>query len=1277
MEREQRNAIGSATQQLRKLLEREYAEQLDGVFDVRRSGEIAAQAGVHLDTQQRVVRTKVLAAVDYYQKQEATPAEAVTRFTRESAFTTLNRFVALKMLEARELVQQCISEGEDSSGYQEFIGFAPGVVDLGTGQGYRLYLESLFDELSAEIKVLFDRRDSASLLWPRHNVVDALLHELNAETLADVWDNDETIGWFYQFFNSKEERQQMRDESPAPRNSRELAVRNQFFTPRYVVEFLVDNTLTRTWSEMNPATPLLERCEYFVELEDERPARPIKDPRDFRVLDPACGSGHFLLYAFGILESMYRDAWQCGLAAEESAEPGLSEMYPTESELDLAIPTLILERNLFGIEIDRRAAQIGALALWLRAQRSWRETGIDASNRPAIRRTGIVVAEPMPGDPEMVDDFAESLDPPLLGTLFREIVDSLTLAGEMGYLLRAEVEVESAITRAKDAFVAQRLQPEVLPGLGCDSTGGAHDFAGLDEDSFFIEAEHRLLGALADYVSAAQGAQNALRRMFADDAAHGVALLEVLRERYDVVLMNPPFGDPVEGTFSWLKSHYSGFHNDIYASFLKRGLEMAPRGVVGAITSRSFLVAPRLEKIRSEVVAKYGRLMVDLGMGVMDDALVEAAAFTLGSHGGAPMIFIDAREGRHVAHDIETRSMDSFHEFRVPRSALGLLPKSIILYQLPGAVFRSLQSNRHLEPQYATAREGGKTFDNERFLRLRWEVSRAGSEWVNYAKGGPYAFGVSPTTLLVNWRDEGAELRAVNQQHNGSTSQVRQASKYWYRPGVTYSKRSSRGFSARLMPEGTIFSSKGPAVIPTNCDVSPYALVAILNCRTIRGLVALQANAAEYSTGSIKRLPWPELGRPGWHRVEELTAAACQRMAAILQHVDPSPYYVTPAVFSASDPLEGLRSELQSLDEVVSAQVRVALDIPDDEWTFDLVPPSTGWIEMADKLDAALGDPLEELWSWAFGVAIGRFSIPDERTPVEPPDPLGLPPVHPPAVIHPPQPNRVTLRSGAAGNRQAAKSMVAVLESVRGRIRALDPARAIDEAAIDSWIANRFFDLHLGRYTDSRRMAPVYWPIGTRSGSYVVWLYAHGVTGDSLFRLLADVVEPDLGIEQRRLEELTHEAGPNPSASQRKAIEAHETLVGEIKELRDSLDGVTPLWAPDLNDGIVTVLAPLWKLFAYHKSWSRELKKHWDKLAAGEYDWAHLAMHLWPERVILKCAQDRSLAIAHGLEDVFWVQDADNEGKWYSHPTSTTPIGQLIADRHNPVTTAALQRTTT
>src|SRR5262249_34178630 len=164
-----------------------------------------------------------------------TPAEAVKDYLRDAAFTILNRFVALKMLEARGLVQECITKGEQSSGYKEFCGMAPGLALLPDSAGYRLYIESVFDELSTEVKVLFDRRDPSSVLWPKRASFEQLLEILNASELAREWGEDEAIGWVYQFFNGQDERRKMRRESQAPRNGRELAVRNQFFTPRYVV----------------------------------------------------------------------------------------------------------------------------------------------------------------------------------------------------------------------------------------------------------------------------------------------------------------------------------------------------------------------------------------------------------------------------------------------------------------------------------------------------------------------------------------------------------------------------------------------------------------------------------------------------------------------------------------------------------------------------------------------------------------------------------------------------------------------------------------------------------------------------------------------------------------------------------------------------------------------------------------------------------------------------------------------------------------------------------
>jgi len=249
MDQSIRNKLQRATQDARGLLEREYAEQLEGTFDILPDGTILPEPGGHLDEYQRLVRGKLVDAVQHRIASAKQPAEAVDDYIREAAFTCLNRFVVLKMLEARDLVQQCVSKGDESAGFKEFTGLAPGLAEL-PDRGYRLYLESLLDELSIEVKVLFDRCDPASLLWPRSAALSSLVGIWNDTDLAGVWDQDETIGWVYQYFNSQEERRQMRDESSTPRNSRELAVRNQFFTPRYVVEFLTDNTLGRIWYEM-------------------------------------------------------------------------------------------------------------------------------------------------------------------------------------------------------------------------------------------------------------------------------------------------------------------------------------------------------------------------------------------------------------------------------------------------------------------------------------------------------------------------------------------------------------------------------------------------------------------------------------------------------------------------------------------------------------------------------------------------------------------------------------------------------------------------------------------------------------------------------------------------------------------------------------------------------------------------------------------------------------------------------------------------------------------
>jgi hypothetical protein len=187
---------------------------------------------------------------------------------------------------------------------------------------------------------------------------------------------------------------------------------------------------------------------------------------------------------------------------------------------------------------------------------------------------------------------------------------------------------------------------------------------------------------------------------------------------------------------------------------------------------------------------------------------------------------------------------------------------------------------------------------------------------------------------------------------------------------------------------------------------------------------------------------------------------------------------------------------------------------------------------------------------------------------------------------------------------------------------------------------NRFFDDHLKRYSKSRRQAPIYWPLSTASGSYTLWIYYHRLTDQMLYTCVVDFVDPKLKQVSEDVARLRQRT--SRSRDDERELTRLSDLERELKEFRTELLRLAPIWKPNLNDGVQITAAPLWKLFA-HRAWQRTLRETWEKLEAGDYDWAHLAMSFWPGRVLPKCTTDRSLAIAHDVEDLFWVED---NGKW-------------------------------
>jgi hypothetical protein len=570
------------------------------------------------------------------------------------------------MCEERGLVQECVRNGYDSKGFKLFDQTAAKLGGDTFGR-YSLFMQLLFDELAVDLGVLFDRFSLYGLLFPRESALKELLTLINANALAHIWAEDEAIGWVYQYFNSQEERQAMRKASAAPRNSRELAVRNQFFTPRYVVEFLTDNTFGRIWYEMRKGdTSLKEICRYLVRRpseiflgpdesapddvddasslsEQEKLKRPVyvehrkqKDPRDLKILDPACGSGHFLLYAFDLLGIIYREAWEDPESPDsEVTGASLREDFATLAELEAAVPELILRWNIYGVDIDPRAAQIAALSLWLRAQKAWQEQSVKTTDRPRIKKSNIVCSEPMPGEKEVLRDFSSRMKPTVLGQLVEVVFDKMQLAGEAGSLLKIEEEIQSAVEEARRQWQTgpRPEQVELFPDLAQPKQGEIQfDLTGVTRESFWTQAEERILKNLQAYAGEAEGAEHVGRRLFAEDAAQGFAFIDLCRNTFDVVLMNPPFGAASTKSKTYIGKAYPRSKNDLLASFVERGIDLLHRGsMLGAITSRTAFFLTSYQKWREGVVLGEARpsVMADLGHGVMDSAMVEAAAYVL------------------------------------------------------------------------------------------------------------------------------------------------------------------------------------------------------------------------------------------------------------------------------------------------------------------------------------------------------------------------------------------------------------------------------------------------------------------------------------------------------------------------------------------------------------------------------------------------------------------------------------------------------------------------
>jgi len=1361
-----RNRLQRFVSDARRVLETAFSRQLQNDFGLDpSSGSVTPLENLRQLTDAQRETARILRdTLAHYCASPGTDARAgLDRIVREQAFTVLNRLAALRMAEARGLLIESVSNGYQAKGFQLYMrltGAALGEM----GEAYKCYLFSVFDELAHDLPVLFHRYSTQGRLFPRESSLLELLSLINSEDVAQLWNEDETIGWIYQYFNSKDERKKMRDESAAPRNSRELAVRNQFFTPRYVVEFLTDNTLGQIWYEMTQGqTRLANQCRYLIRRPNERllkakensteqyikegltqeeilrqmvyvPNRPLKDPREIRMLDPACGSMHFGLYAFDLFEVIYQEGWELAQPDHPThwqAKESLAfahfmtwvSTFKSREDYSRQIPRLILEHNIHGIDIDPRAVQIAGLSLWLRAQRSWHDQGLRIQQRPLIQRSNIVCAEPMPGEERFLDEFIETHlsgtpEERLLGQLVRRVFEAMKLAGEAGSLLKIDEEIADSVGEAKQKWLAG---PRPIQGrlFSDGESQGVQQELGLDlfgitDTTFWDKAEELIYSALKAYSERAEQGGSYQRRLFAEDTVKGFAFIDLCRKRFDAVLMNPPFGESSKRAKQWIWDNYPETKNDLLASFCERGMELlVPNGKLGEISSRVAFFLKSFELWRKLVFkSNTFETLIDLGSKVLDDAMVEAACYVIAkaqsnasSNSTVFRLVTSADKSTELIDLINNTTHDC--KYSVEPDHASSLPNSPFIYWVSKTTIEAISSHQSLEPKYAIVRQGLGTGDNNRFIRLAWEVQQDliatqnitnddfymnfnnGKRWAYHVRSGSSQPWYSPLTLLLDWENQGSKLKELWRYKGETPSRYIPSENLYFKAGFSWTRRAFR-FIPYVIPKGCIPSASRYMAFPNQNQENNVLSLCASNLAT--AYMRFYGEKFEYPNflvDTLKDLPCVDFPDELSQQLSSLIKMEVNKRRNYYRNIEPYIDFTVPALvkeFSTAASSEWDPTSLLGHD--LDIQVAKSLGINSTQLDelekdiFDAVKVCTrNPIEdnaeggEDEDIESIYQNSIEEKWKtflmYSVGCAFGRWNIrlaTNEEHIHDLPDPFAPLPVCPPGQLKNEQGLPLTrvdekiLKSQNLWDYPIDIPWDGILVDDPGhpldietRVHRIfeiiwkdkcdsmerESCEVLGLKSLRDYFRKMtgFFAEHLKKYSKSRRTAPIYWPLSTPSGSYTIWIYYHSLSEQTLYTCINDFLEPRLrqvGEELIRL----RQGEIKRSQEDEKQFEQLQFFEQELSTFRDELHNLTNLpWKPNLNDGVEITAAPLWRFFHY-RPWQKALIANWGKLQMGDFDWSHIALTIWTKRVQEKCKSDKSLAIAHGLENLYIEPEA-------------------------------------
>jgi hypothetical protein len=1172
---------------------------------------------------------------------------------KQAAYTLLNRLVLLRLMESSgpsgaPLRSPAVLErGWESRGYADFRQLAPALARGEDTEGYAFLLRLVFEDLALDLPGLYGPAGIADLVPIPAATLRALVEALNAPELDSCWSDDMTLGWVYQYWNDPE-REALDDKlhGGGKVEPHEIASKTQMFTERYMVDWLLQNSLGPLWMALcrkHSWIPEVEADGTLARLEQRRiewrakrasgevaltgllplhtaaEARwaywlpqPVPEEavdaapdsvRDLRLLDPAVGSGHFLVVALDLLLPLYR---------EEARHRGESHL---DRWSDRACVERILGHNLHGIDLDPRAVQIAAAALWLKA----RQMAPDARpERLNLVASHLRLASLPDNDPALIELRREvERETGIPAALTDTLVHALRGADHLGSLLKVDQAVDAALAQHESEL--SRAVPE---------QGGL--FTGFSPQTprapiGRAQARASLLDRIESFLAHHTGGDDLGLRLRGEQLAAGVRFIRLVRESsYDLVVANPPYqGTSKMADSKYIEESYPLGKADLYAAFLLRGLELVRMGGLAAqVSMNGWMFLKQYSGLRAFVLDKHSiRSVVDLLWCAFEQmrhntvamyCLQRGAAASAESVGLVPTPRDEREESIPALMRKRAATLAHVGRHTFDPVALKVVPEWPLVYWWDAGMIHAYQS-APLIGDVAPATFGATTGNNARFVRSWPELppSRVrperSADWVPFINGAKGRAWLEELSEVIAWKTFGLAFRVFCETSSGANFR---SPALHFRRGVAFSMIGAN-FSARVHHYPSVFGDKGSSVFPDDLA----GAVCAMNSSRAREILESLNPSISFQVGDVNRLPlFPIAG------AAEILGRVEAAFGVHESHREPSVEYRGPG----PSPWRGVQEWAQSAVDRAEGTA-----LPEYEEVLDPEPAT-------DHLSHALGRALGRLGAEGVldpGTADLGGALPSGLLFLD----LTL--------------DESDLRDGLGHG--AAAPLHAAWAAHGGR---LGTKRGLRE-----WLALDFFkDVHKGMYENR----PIHWPLSSPAKIFVAWVNIHRFTAQTLRVLLADHLVPTLARIEGELNDLRAARDGADRKTARAAerqfdrcLKGREDLVAFIALVEQCADrGAPPTdakcpareidarYAPRLDDGVMVNSAALWPLL--EPQW-KEPAKWWKELATSDgrkdYDWSHLAMRYWPKRVEGKCRKDPSLGVAHGC---FWRYHPGRAWAW-------------------------------